>query len=32
MLISRESGTRMGAVDLKVAETTSVIVGRQMEQ
>ncbi|MBQ3078915.1 MAG: AbrB/MazE/SpoVT family DNA-binding domain-containing protein [Clostridia bacterium] len=32
MLASRESGARMTNVDLKVAETTCVIIGRQMEQ
>lgn len=32
MLLSREAGARMTDVDQKVAETTAVIVGRQMEQ
>ena len=32
MLAERESGVRMTAVDMKVAETTAVIIGRQMEQ
>ena len=32
MLVSRNSGARMRDVDLKVAETTAVIIGRQMEQ
>lgn len=32
MLLSRENGIRMNEVDLKVAETTAGIVGRQMEQ
>ncbi len=31
-MVSRDSGTRMSNVDLKVAETTAVIIGRQMEQ
>lgn len=32
MLVSRENGARMTNVDQKVAETTCVIIGRQMEQ
>ncbi len=32
ILVSRDSGTKMTNVDLKVAETTSTIIGRQMEQ
>ena len=32
ILLSRESGVRMNEIDLKVAETTAGIVGRQMEQ
>lgn len=32
MLLSRENGARMNEIDLKVAETTAGIVGRQMEQ
>lgn len=32
MLLSKESGVKMTAVDLKVAETACVIIGRQMEQ
>ena len=32
VLLSRESGVRMNEIDLKVAETTAGIVGRQMEQ
>lgn len=32
MLLSRESGARMGDIDQKVAETTATLVGRQMEQ
>lgn len=32
MLLSKESGVKMTNVDLKVAETASVIIGRQMEQ
>jgi AbrB family transcriptional regulator (stage V sporulation protein T) len=32
MLLSRESGVRMGDIDQKVAETTATIIGRQMEQ
>ncbi len=31
-LLSRESGARMTEIDLKVAETTAGIIGRQMEQ
>lgn len=31
-LLSRESGAHMTEIDRKVAETTSAIVGRQMEQ
>ena len=31
-LLSRESGIKMSDTDLKVAETTAGIVGRQMEQ
>lgn len=31
-LLSRESGVKMSDTDLKVAETTAGIVGRQMEQ
>ena len=31
-LLSKESGTKMTDTDLKVAETTAGIVGRQMEQ
>ena len=31
-LLSRESGVKMTETDLKVAETTAGIVGRQMEQ
>lgn len=31
-LLSRESGVKMSDADLKVAETTAGIVGRQMEQ
>ncbi len=32
LLLSREQGVRMGDTELKVAETTAGIVGRQMEQ
>jgi AbrB family transcriptional regulator (stage V sporulation protein T) len=32
LLLSRESGAKMGDTELKVAETTASIVGRQMEQ
>ena len=32
MLLSRERGGNMTAVDQKVAETTAHIIGRQMEQ
>ena len=32
MLLSRESGRQMTEIDQKVAETTAVIIGRQMEQ
>ena len=32
LLMSRESGVRMGDTELKVAETAAGIVGRQMEQ
>ena len=32
LLMSRESGARMGDTELKVAETAAGIVGRQMEQ
>ena len=32
LLMSRENGARMGDTELKVAETTASIVGRQMEQ
>ncbi|GHV27879.1 AbrB family transcriptional regulator [Clostridia bacterium] len=32
LLLSRENGTKMGDTELKVAETTASIVGRQMEQ
>lgn len=32
LLLSRDSGVRMNEIDLKVAETTAGIVGRQMEQ
>lgn len=32
LLLSRDSGVRMNEIDLKVAETTADIVGRQMEQ
>ena len=32
ILLSRESGIKMSDTDLKVAETTAGIVGRQMEQ
>jgi len=32
MLLSREGGAKMSYTDQKVAETTAVIVGRQMEQ
>lgn len=32
ILLNRDSGVKMGVVDLKVAETTAVIIGRQMEQ
>lgn len=32
MMVTRESGTKMRDVDMKVAETTAVIIGRQMEQ
>lgn len=32
LLLSRTSGVRMKDVDVKVAETTAVIIGRQMEQ
>ena len=32
MLLSKESGVKMTNVDLKVAETACVIIGRQMEQ
>jgi AbrB family transcriptional regulator (stage V sporulation protein T) len=32
LLLSRENGAKMGDAELKVAETTASIVGRQMEQ
>ena len=32
VLLSREPAARMGDTELKVAETTASIVGRQMEQ
>ena len=32
LLLSREQGVKMGDTELKVAETTAGIVGRQMEQ
>ena len=32
MMATRDSGARMRDVDMKVAETTAVIIGRQMEQ
>ncbi|MBQ3078387.1 MAG: stage V sporulation protein T [Clostridia bacterium] len=32
ILLSRDQGAKMTNVDLKVTETTSVIIGRQMEQ
>ena len=32
MLLSRDSGASMGEVDQKVAETTTSIIARQMEQ
>lgn len=32
LILSREQGTKMGETELKVAETTASIVGRQMEQ
>ncbi|MDR0396606.1 MAG: stage V sporulation protein T [Oscillospiraceae bacterium] len=32
LLVSRENGAEMGDAELKVAETTANIVGRQMEQ
>ena len=32
LLLSREQGARMGDTEIKVAETTAGIVGRQMEQ
>ena len=32
LLLSREAGVKMGDTELKVAETTAGIVGRQMEQ
>jgi AbrB family transcriptional regulator (stage V sporulation protein T) len=32
MLLSRENGVAMTDIDMKVAETTATIVGRQMEQ
>ena len=32
LLLSREHGAKMGDTELKVAETTASIVGRQMEQ
>jgi len=32
LLMSREQGAKMGDTELKVAETTASIVGRQMEQ
>jgi len=32
MLLSRENGVVMTDIDMKVAETTATIVGRQMEQ
>ena len=32
ILFSRESGAKISDIDLKVAETTAAIVGRQMEQ
>ena len=32
LLLSRESGVAMTDIDLKVAQTTATIVGRQMEQ
>lgn len=32
VLLSKESGGHMSDIDLKVAETTATIVGRQMEQ
>ena len=32
MLLSREAGASMGEVDQKVAETTTSIIARQMEQ
>ncbi len=32
ILVNRDSGAKMTNVDLKVAETTSAIIGRQMEQ
>lgn len=32
LLLSREQGARMGDIEVKVAETTAGIVGRQMEQ
>lgn len=32
ILVSKESGTNMSDIDLKVVETTATIVGRQMEQ
>jgi len=32
ILLSKESGAKISDIDLKVAETTAAIVGRQMEQ
>ena len=32
MLLSHDVGARMTEIDLKVAETTAGLVGRQMEQ
>ena len=32
LLLSRDNGARMGDVERKVAETTAIIIGRQMEQ
>ena len=32
LLLSKETGAKMSETDLKVAETTAGLVGRQMEQ
>ena len=32
LLLSHDTGARMTEIDLKVAETTAGLVGRQMEQ